>query len=63
MTFYIKEAVENNWSVRRLEREIDKYSSLVETFIEVKDEIVEPDFSKEIAKEEIPQGLKIAKAK
>lgn len=41
----------------------DKYPSLVETFIEIKDEIVEPDFSKANVKEEIPQGLKLAKAK
>ena len=41
----------------------NKYPSLVETLIEVKDEIVEPDFSKEIVKEEIPQGLKLAKTK
>jgi len=41
----------------------DKYPSLVETFIEIKDEIVEPDFSKVNVKEEIPQGLKLAKAK
>ena len=26
MTFYIKEAVENNWSVRQLEREINTFS-------------------------------------
>ena len=41
----------------------DKYPSLVETFIEVKEVIMEPDFSKEIVKEEIPQELKLAKAK
>jgi putative transcriptional regulator len=41
----------------------DKYPSLVETFIEIKDEIAEPDFSNVNVKEEIPQGLKLAKAK
>ena len=41
----------------------DKYPSLVETFIEIKDEIVEPDFSNVSASEEVPQGLKLAKAK
>lgn len=41
----------------------DKYPSLVETFIEIKDEIVEPDFSNVNASEEVPQGLKLAKAK
>ncbi len=41
----------------------NKYPSLVETFIEVKDEIVEPDLSKANVKEEVPQGLKLAKAK
>lgn len=41
----------------------DKYPSLVETFIEVKDEIVEPDLSEANVEEEIPQVLKLAKAK
>lgn len=41
----------------------DKYPSLVETFIEVKEGIMEPNFSKVNVNEEIPQGLKLAKAK
>ena len=41
----------------------NKYPSLVETFIEVKEAIMEPDFSNVNASEEVPQGLKLAKAK
>ena len=43
----------------------DRYPSLMETFIEVGEGIREPNFDdiKETSKEEMPQGLELAKAK